>query len=152
MRQVQVVLGVGGGIAAYKSPDLVRKFKARGCDVTVVLTDAGSKFVTTHTLSAVSGNQVRNDLWDVQAERAMGHIELARWANLLVVAPGTADLLARFAHGHANDLLSTIYLATEAPVVIAPAMNQAMWRHKANQRNIGRLREDGVEFVGPDYG
>ncbi|MXW55109.1 MAG: bifunctional phosphopantothenoylcysteine decarboxylase/phosphopantothenate--cysteine ligase CoaBC [Gammaproteobacteria bacterium] len=152
MQQVQVVLGVGGGIAAYKSPDLVRKFIARGRDVTVVLTDAGSKFVTTHTLSAVSGNQVRNDLWDEQAERAMGHIELARWANLLVIAPGTADLLARLAHGHANDLLSTVYLATEAPVVIAPAMNQAMWRHKANQRNIGRLREDGVEFVGPEFG
>lgn len=149
---VQVLLGVGGGIAAYKSPDLVRKFIASGCEVSVVLTEAGAKFVTAHTLGAVSGNQVRNDLWDEQAERAMGHIELARWAHLLVVAPGTADLLARLAHGHANDLLSTIYLATEAPVVIAPAMNQAMWRHKANQRNISRLREDGVEFVGPEFG
>ena len=152
MQNLRILLGVGGGIAAYKTPDLVRKFVAKGCDVTVVLTEAGSKFVTTHTLSAVSGNQVRNDLWDEQAERAMGHIELARWANLLVVAPGTADLLARFAHGHANDLLSTVYLATDAPVVIAPAMNQAMWLHKATQRNISRLQEDGIEFIGPEIG
>ena len=152
MQNAKILLGVGGGIAAYKTPDLVRKFVAKGCDVTVVLTEAGSKFVTTHTLSAVSGNQVRNDLWDEQAERAMGHIELARWANLLVVAPGTADLLARFAHGQANDLLSTVYLATDAPVVIAPAMNQVMWLHKATQRNISRLREDGIEFVGPEIG
>lgn len=152
MQNERVVLGIGGGIAAYKTPDLVRKFVAKGCDVTVVLTEAGSKFVTTHTLSAVSGNQVRLDLWDEQAEQAMGHIELARWASLLVIAPGTADLLARLAHGHANDLLSTIYLATEAPVIVAPAMNQAMWRHSATQRNLNRLREDGVEFIGPETG
>ena len=152
MQNARILLGVGGGIAAYKTPDLVRKYVAKGYEVTVVLTEAGSKFVTTHTLSAVSGNQVRNDLWDEQAEQAMGHIELARWASLLVIAPGTADLLARLAHGHANDLLSTVYLATEAPVVIAPAMNQAMWLHKATQRNVNRLREDGIEFIGPEIG
>lgn len=149
---MRVVLGVGGGIAAYKTPDLVRKLGAKGCEVTVVLTQAGSKFVTTHTLSAVSGNQVRNDLWDEQAERAMGHIELARWADLLLIAPATADLVARLASGHANDLLSTIYLAIEAPVVVAPAMNQVMWLHKATQRNIQQLYKDGIEFVGPEFG
>ncbi|MCY3884368.1 MAG: bifunctional phosphopantothenoylcysteine decarboxylase/phosphopantothenate--cysteine ligase CoaBC [Gammaproteobacteria bacterium] len=149
---MRIVLGVGGGIAAYKTPDLVRKLITKGCEVTVVLTEAGSKFVTTHTLSAVSGNQVRNELWDEQAERAMGHIELARWADLLLLAPATADLLARLASGHANDLLSTVYLATTAPVVAAPAMNQAMWVHKATQRNVDQLHRDGIEFVGPEVG
>lgn len=148
----RILLGVSGGIAAYKSPLLVRRLREAGADVQVVLTRSAQRFVTTTTLQAVSGQPVRNDLWDEGAEASMGHIELARWAELLVVAPATADLLSRFAGGRADDLLTTLRLATRAPVLLAPAMNVAMWEHAATQRNIARLRDDGCSIAGPDSG
>ena len=152
MQDKHVLLGIGGGIAAYKTPDLVRKLLAKGYDVIPILTNAGSKFVTSHALTAVSGNRVRNDLWDEEAERAMGHIELGRWADVLLVAPATADLIARLANGLADDLLTTVRLATQAQVIVAPAMNQAMWLHETTQRNVGQLKADGVKLIGPEYG
>ncbi|MDZ7668427.1 MAG: bifunctional phosphopantothenoylcysteine decarboxylase/phosphopantothenate--cysteine ligase CoaBC [Gammaproteobacteria bacterium] len=148
----RILLGVSGGIAAYKSPLLVRRLREAGADVQVVITRSAARFVTTTTLQAVSGRPVRNDLWDEGAEAAMGHIELARWAELLVVAPATADILSRFADGRADDLLTTLRLATRAPVLLAPAMNVAMWEHAATQRNIARLREDGCSIADPDSG
>lgn len=148
----RILLGVSGGIAAYKSPLLVRRLREAGADVQVVLTRSAERFVTTTTLQAVSGQPVRNDLWDEGAEASMGHIELARWAELLVVAPATADLLSRFAGGRADDLLTTLRLATRAPVLLAPAMNVAMWEHTATQRNIAQLRDDGCSIAGPDSG
>jgi len=148
----RILLGVSGGIAAYKSPMLVRRLREAGADVQVVVTRSAARFVTTTTLQAVSGRPVRNDLWDEDAEAAMGHIELARWAEILVVAPATADVLSRFAGGRADDLLTTLRLATRAPVLLAPAMNVAMWEHAATQRNIARLREDGCSIADPDSG
>lgn len=148
----RILLGVSGGIAAYKSPMLVRRLREAGADVQVVVTRSAARFVTTTTLQAVSGRPVRNDLWDEGAEAAMGHIELARWAEILVVAPATADVLSRFAGGRADDLLTTLRLATRAPVLLAPAMNVAMWEHPATQRNIARLREDGCSIADPDSG
>ena len=152
MQNKHILLGIGGGIAAYKTPDLIRKLVDKGHQVIPVLTDAGSKFVTSQTLTAVSNNRVRQDLWDEEAERSMGHIELGRWADVLLIAPATADLIARMAGGHANDLLTTVHLATQAPVVVAPAMNQAMWLHMATQRNISQLKADGVHVIGPEHG
>ena len=125
----RILLGVSGGIAAYKAPLLVRRLRDGGADVQVVTTRSAEQFVTATTLQAVSGRVVRNDLWDPQGEAAMGHIELARWADLLVIAPATADLLSRLAAGRADDLLTTLRLATRAPVLLAPAMNVAMWEH-----------------------
>ena len=125
-RPVRILLGVTGGIAAYKSPDLVRRLRERGAEVQVVMTAGAGRFVTALSLQAVSGRPVRKTLWDEAAEAAMGHIELARWADAVLVAPATADFLARLAHGRADDLLTTLCLATTAPVHLAPAMNQQM--------------------------
>jgi phosphopantothenoylcysteine decarboxylase/phosphopantothenate--cysteine ligase len=147
-----VLLGVAGGIAAYKAAELVRRLRDAGAEVRVVLTESAARFVTPLTFQALSGNPVRSSLWDESAEAAMGHIELARWADRVVIAPATADLIARLAHGHADDLLTTLCLATSAPVAIAPAMNQQMWAHAATQANIALLRERGVNVLGPASG
>ena len=147
-----VLLGVSGGIAAYKTPDLVRKLVAKGASVRVVLTSSAEHFVSPLSLQAVSGNTVSNDLLDPAAEAAMGHIELAKWADYLVIAPGTANLLAKMANGIADDLLTTLYLASVAKTVVAPAMNQQMWQAASVRRNIALLSGDGVEFIGPAAG
>lgn len=152
MAQQTIVLGVTGGIAAYKTPELVRQLTLSGYRVIPVLSKAAENFVTNATLAAVSGERVRHSLWDEEAERAMGHIELARLADLLLVAPATANVIAKFAHGVADDLLSTIYAATQAPVMLAPAMNQQMYNHAPMQRNLQQLVEDGVQVVGPNSG
>ena len=149
---MNIVLGVAGGIAAYKSPGIVRRLKDAGHEVRVVMTAGAEAFVTSLTFQAVSGEPVHRDLLDETAEAAMGHIELARWADVVLVAPATANLMARLAHGFADDLLTTVCLATPAPVVIAPAMNQQMWRAAATRANLGVLLERGVRAVGPDAG
>ena len=155
LREVQkktIVLGITGGIAAYKAPELVRLLTTKGYRVIPVLTEAASQFVTATTLAAVSGERVRQDLWDSEAEAAMGHIELARAADLLLIAPATAASIGKFANGLADDLLSTVYLATSAPVLLAPAMNQQMYLHRSTQRNLKRLVADRVELIGPEEG
>lgn len=148
----QVLLGVTGGIAAYKSPDLVRRLREQGADVRVVLTVAAARFVTPLTFQAVSGHPVRSSLWDESAEAAMGHIELARWADLVVIAPATADFLARLAAGMADDLLTTLCLATDAPITLAPAMNRLMWSNAATQANARTLEARGMTLLGPGTG
>ncbi|XOV80090.1 MAG: bifunctional phosphopantothenoylcysteine decarboxylase/phosphopantothenate--cysteine ligase CoaBC [Aestuariibacter sp.] len=147
-----VLLGISGGIAAYKTPDLVRKLKAQGANVRVVVTQSAKSFVSSLALQAVSGLPVSDDLLDPAAEAAMGHIELARWADTLLIAPATANTLAKLTHGLADDLLSTLALATTAPITVAPAMNQQMWQAPANQTNVKILQERGVHFLGPDQG
>ncbi|WP_334014729.1 bifunctional phosphopantothenoylcysteine decarboxylase/phosphopantothenate--cysteine ligase CoaBC [Alteromonas sp. S167] len=147
-----VLLGVTGGIAAYKAPELVRKLTALGANVRVVLTDSAAEFVSPLSLQAVSGNPVHQHLLDPAAEAAMGHIELAKWADILLIAPATANTLAKLAHGMADDLLTTLYLATTAKIFIAPAMNQQMWKAHATTVNIDILREHGVHFIGPASG
>jgi len=147
-----ILLGVTGGIAAYKSPDLVRRLRERGAAVQVVMTPGASRFVTPLTFQAVSGRPVRDELWDPQGEASMGHIELARWASLVLIAPATADILARLAAGRADDLLTTLVLATEARVAVAPAMNRVMWAHPATQANVALLRSRDVEVLGPGAG
>ena len=147
-----ILLGVTGGIAAYKSPDLVRRLAEQGAEVQVAMTSAAQEFVTPMTFQAVSGRPVRTDLWDAAAEAAMGHIELARWADLVLVAPASADFLARLAHGQADDLLTTLCLATDAPIAVAPAMNRLMWANPATQANVGTLRSRGVRVFGPAEG
>jgi phosphopantothenoylcysteine decarboxylase/phosphopantothenate--cysteine ligase len=148
----QVLLGVGGGISAYKSVDLVRRLRERGYVVRVVMTHAATAFVGPLTFQAVSGHPVRTDLLDPAAEAGMGHIELARWADRLLIAPATADLMARLAAGIADDLLTTLALATEAPLILAPAMNQQMWRHPATRDNLARLVSRGARILGPGMG
>jgi phosphopantothenoylcysteine decarboxylase/phosphopantothenate--cysteine ligase len=148
----RILLGVTGGIAAYKSPDLVRRLIERGAEVQVVMTAGAREFVAPLTFQAVSGREVRSDLWDESAERAMSHIELARWADLILVAPATADFLAHLAHGMADNLLSTLCLASSAPVAVAPAMNRLMWSNAATQANVAQLRARGVHVFGPDSG
>ncbi len=150
--KTRVLLGVTGGIAAYKSPDLVRRLIERGADVQVVMTPGAQRFVTPMTFQAVSGRPARVELWDEAAEAAMGHIELARWAQLVLIAPASADFIARLAGGRADDLLATLCLATEAPIVVAPAMNRVMWANKATQANIGLLESRGVRILGPGSG
>ncbi|MHA7817307.1 MAG: bifunctional phosphopantothenoylcysteine decarboxylase/phosphopantothenate--cysteine ligase CoaBC [Pseudohaliea sp.] len=147
-----VVLGVCGGIAAYKSAFLVRELQARGADVRVIMTRGAEAFITPLTLQALSTHPVHRDLLDEEAERGMGHIELARWADLLLVAPATADCLARLAAGRADDLLTTVALATAAPVLVAPAMNQQMWADAATAANIATLEARGIHRVGPADG
>ena len=149
---VHVLLGVSGGIAAYKGAETVRRLRDAGADVRVVLTENAARFVTALTFQALSGNAVRTSLWDESAEAAMGHIELARWADEILIAPASADLIARLAHGQADDLLTTLCLATAAPVSVAPAMNQQMWANAATQANIGVLRSRGVRVFGPASG
>jgi phosphopantothenoylcysteine decarboxylase/phosphopantothenate--cysteine ligase len=148
----RILLGVTGGIAAYKSPDLVRRLREKGADVQVVMTPSAEKMVSPTVFQAVSGHPVRGDLWDEQAEAAMGHIELARWADLVLVAPATAHTMAQLAAGTAGGLLTTLCLASEAQLVLAPAMNQAMWRHPATQHNREVLAQRGVRFIGPAHG
>jgi phosphopantothenoylcysteine decarboxylase/phosphopantothenate--cysteine ligase len=147
-----VLLGVTGGIAAYKSPDLVRRLMEAGAEVRVVLTPSAARLVSGTVFQAVSGHPVRCDLWDAEAEAAMGHIELARWADLVLIAPATAHLMSQLAAGAAGNLLTTLCLATTAPLVLAPAMNQAMWRHPATQANRATLESRGVGFIGPATG
>jgi len=149
---MNVLIGITGGIAAYKTPDLVRRLRERGADVQVVMTDAALQFVTATSLQAVSGRPVRSSLWDAGAEAAMGHIELARWADRVLVAPATADFLAKLASGSAPDLLSTLCLATRAPVYVAPAMNHAMWENPAVQANCALLASRGIHILGPGEG
>jgi phosphopantothenoylcysteine decarboxylase / phosphopantothenate---cysteine ligase len=147
-----IILGVTGGIAAYKSADLIRRLRDAGAEVRVVMTEAACEFITPLTLQALSGNPVRRDLFDPAAEAAMGHIELARWADAVVIAPASADFLARLAAGSAGDLLSTLCLASDSPLLVAPAMNQAMWRDAATRANCDRLQERGVHVAGPGVG
>ncbi len=152
MEGKRILLGVTGGIAAYKGPDLVRRLRERGAEVQVVMTRSAGEFITAMTFQAVSGRPVRTDLWDPAAEAAMGHIELARWADLVIVAPATADFLARLASGRADDLLTTLCLATEAPIAVAPAMNRVMWANPATQANIATLTQRKVTVLGPAAG
>ena len=148
----RILLGITGGIAAYKSAELARLFSKAGADVRVVMTPAATEFITPLTLQALSGNKVHTQLLDAEAEAGMGHIELARWPDLVVVAPASADFLARVASGQAGDLLSTLVLATKAPVAVAPAMNQAMWNSPATQDNLAALGARGMLIFGPDSG
>tara|TARA_B100001093_G_scaffold381904_1_gene367461 strand:+ start:28 stop:1239 length:1212 start_codon:yes stop_codon:yes gene_type:complete len=148
----RILLIISGGIAAFKSLDLIRRLRERGVIVTPVMTKAASQFVTPLSVSALAGKKVFQDLFDLTSEAEMGHIELSRSADLIVVAPASADLVAKMAAGNANSLASTILLATDTPVMIAPAMNLRMWSHAATQRNIQTLKEDGIQFVGPNEG
>lgn len=150
--QKRIIVGIGGGIAAYKSAELVRRLRDLGADVHVVMTRGAREFITPLTLQALSGNPVHTDLLDPKAEAAMGHIELARWADLVLVAPCTADLMSRLVQGAANDLLTTLILATDAPVALAPAMNQAMWADSATQANADILSQRGFKLLGPGAG
>ena len=152
MNGKHILLGVTGGIAAYKAADLVRRLRERGAEVQVVMTAGAREFVTPLTFQALSGRPVRTDLWDPAAEAAMGHIELARWAQLVLIAPASADFLARLAQGSAPDLLSTLCLATTAPIAVAPAMNHQMWANPATQANVALLRERGIRILGPAAG
>lgn len=147
-----ILLIIGGGIAAFKSLDLIRRLRERGAVVTPVLTRAGEEFVTPLSVSALAGNKAFRDLFDLGDEAEMGHIQLSRVADLVVVAPATADLMAKMAHGLANDLASTLLLATDTPVLIAPAMNVRMWEHAATKRNLATLKGDGIAIVGPNDG
>ena len=148
----RVLLCVCGGIAAYKSVELVRRLRDAGAEVQVAMTDAAQRFVSAQSFQAVSHRLVRTTLWDAAAEAAMGHLELARWADQVVLAPATANTLAKLAHGFADDLVSTLCLATTAPLTIAPAMNHRMWLHPATQANVATLLQRGVRQVGPDDG
>ena len=148
----RILLCVGGGIAAYKSLDLVRRLRDAGAQVQVAMTAGAQQFVTPLSFQALSGQPARTSLWDSAAEQAMGHIELARWADRVLVAPATADLLARLANGLADDLVTTLCLATTAPITVAPAMNHRMWLHPATQSNIDVLRTRGVQVIGPEDG
>ncbi len=148
----RVLLGVTGGIAAYKSAELVRRLRDRDVDVQVVMTDGAREFVTPMTFQALSGRPVRSTLWDAAAEAAMGHIELARWPDRILIAPASADFLARLAHGLADDLLTTLCLATDRPIAVAPAMNRLMWANAATQDNIAQLASRGVRVLGPAEG
>lgn len=148
----RILLCVGGGIAAYKALELVRRLREAGAEVQVAMTAGAQQFVTPLSFQALSGHATRTSLWDSAAEQAMGHLELARWADRVIVAPATADLLARLANGHADDLVSTLCLATTAPLSVAPAMNHRMWLNPATQANVAALRERGVQVIGPDDG
>jgi len=152
LQDKKIVLGISGGIAAYKTPELVRRLKDQGANIRVVMTDGAKAFITPLTLQAVSGNEVADSLLDTQAELAMGHIELAKWADLVIIAPATADIIARITAGMANDLLTTLCLATSAPIVIAPAMNQQMWHALPTQANIKTLSERNIKIWGPGSG
>ena len=152
MNGKRILLIVGGGIAAYKACELVRLLKKDGMTVCCVVTAAGQKFVTPMTLAALSEEQVYTELFDLKDETEMGHIQLSRAADLLIVAPATADLMAKMAAGLADDLASTLLLATDKPVLAAPAMNVRMWQHPATRRNVATLKHDGVTVMEPDEG
>ena len=147
-----ILLGVSGGIAAYKSAELVRLLKKQGAEVRVVMTKSAMQFISPLTFQALSGNPVHSELLDTDEENAMGHISLARWADMLLIAPATANLMAKLSHGLADDLLSTLYLAATCPVYVAPAMNQAMWNKAVTQENIAQLQRHGVRLIGPAQG
>jgi phosphopantothenoylcysteine decarboxylase/phosphopantothenate--cysteine ligase len=146
------LLGVSGGIAAYKACEVVRRLRDTGAEVRVVLTENAERFVTALTFQALSGQPVRHGLWDAEAEMGMGHLELARWADAVLIAPASADTLAKLAYGFADDLLCTLCLATTAPLAVAPAMNHRMWLHPATQANVATLRARGVAILGPANG
>ena len=148
----KILLIIGGGIAAYKCLDLIRRLAERGASVTPVLTRAATEFVTPLSVAALAGEKVYTDLFDLTDEAEMGHIQLSRAADLVVVAPATADLLAKMAGGHANDLATTLLMATDKPVLVAPAMNVRMWEHPATQRNVKTLKADGIRIIGPNKG
>lgn len=148
----RVLLCVCGGIAAYKAAQLVRRLRDAGADVRVAMTDNAQRFVGAATFQALSGQPVRTSLWDEAAEAAMGHIELARWADRIVVAPATANTLAKLAHGFADDLVSTLCLASDAALFVAPAMNRLMWAHPATQANVATLQGRGATLLGPGTG
>jgi len=152
MHGKSVLLIIGGGIGAYKSLELIRRLREREVQVRAILTRAGAEFVTPLSVSALTAQKTWQELFSLTDEAEMGHIQLSRSADLLVVAPATADLMAKLAQGHANDLASTVLLATDKPVLMAPAMNVRMWTHAATQRNLARLESDGILFVGPDEG
>ena len=148
----RLLLCVSGGVAVYKAADLVRRLRDAGAEVQVAMTENAQRFVGAQTFQALSGRPVRSSLWDPAAEAAMGHIELARWADRIVLAPATANTIARLAHGFADDLVSTLCLASTAPLVVCPAMNHRMWLHPATQANVALLRERGATIVGPEDG
>ena len=148
----RVLTGITGGIAAYKSAELVRRLRDAGADVRVVMTQAATEFITPLTMQAVSGNPVHSHLLDADAESGMSHIELARWADTVLVAPASANFIAKMAHGRADDLLSTLCLATEGPVALAPAMNQQMWLNLATQENVAAIKKHGIRIFGPAAG
>ncbi|HZT47786.1 MAG TPA: flavoprotein, partial [Hyphomicrobiaceae bacterium] len=148
----RVVLVIGGGIAAYKCLELIRRLRERGIAVRAVMTRAAQEFITPLSVGALSGDRVFTDLFDLDGEHEIGHIRLSREASLIVVAPATADLLAKMAGGHADDLASCVLMATDKPVLVAPAMNPRMWLHPATRRNVALLEADGVHFVGPGIG
>ncbi len=148
----QILIGISGGIAAYKTAELARQLIKNGADVRVCMTKAACEFITPLTLQALTGNPVHTDLLDVEAEAGMGHIELARWADLIMIAPASADIMARLTHGHANDLLSTVCLATDAPIHLAPAMNRLMWSNPATQHNAQLLQQRDITLHGPAEG
>jgi phosphopantothenoylcysteine decarboxylase / phosphopantothenate---cysteine ligase len=152
LSQQRILLGVSGGIAAYKAADLVRRLQDAGAQVRVVMTEGAKQFITPLTFQALSGYPVRDSLWDHEAEAAMGHIELARWATQILIAPASANTIARLANGRAEDLLSTLCLASDAPIRVAPAMNRLMWANESTQKNIQLLRERGVVILGPGSG
>ncbi|GLX78634.1 phosphopantothenoylcysteine decarboxylase [Thalassotalea insulae] len=152
LQEKNIVLGITGGIAAYKIPELVRRLKEHGANIRVVMTEGAKAFITPLTLQAVSGNTVSDNLLDTEAELAMGHIELAKWADLVLIAPATANTIAKITHGHAEDILSTLVLATPAPIFIAPAMNQQMWHATATQENIATLNNRKINIWGPGQG
>lgn len=149
---MNIVLGISGGIAAYKTPELVRRLRERGAAVQIVMTESAREFVTETALQAVSGRPIRSNLWDKEAEASMSHIELARWADAILIAPATAEMLSRLAAGSAPDLLTTLCLATEAPIAIAPAMNRVMWSNAAVQSNRRKIEERGITIIGPETG
>jgi len=148
----RIILGVSGGIAAYKAPDLVRRLRERGAEVRVVLTRGAEAFITPLTFQAVSHQPVHSELLDPEAEAGMGHLELARWADRVLIAPASADLIARLAAGLADDLLTTLCLATEAPLIVCPAMNHIMWQAPATQANTQQLIDRSVTMLGPETG
>ena len=148
----RILLALCGGIAAYKSAELARRFTKAGCDVQVVMTDSALRFIGAQTFQALTGKPVRSSLWDEAAEAAMGHIELARWPDAIVIAPATANTLAKIAHGFADDLLTTLVLATDKPIFVAPAMNRLMWANAATQANMNTLRSRGFKVIGPGNG
>lgn len=147
-----ILLGVSGGIAAYKAAELVRLFKKQGADVRVVMTKSALQFISPLTFQALSGNSVHSELLDTDAENAMGHINLARWADAFIIAPATANIIAKLSYGLADDLLSTLYLAATCPVYVAPAMNQAMWNNAVTQENVEKLKRHGIGIIGPEQG
>ena len=148
----KILLGVSGSVAAYRAPELARRLAEHGAEVRAVLTDGGAKLISPLLMQAVTGAPARCSLWDEAAEAAMSHIELARWADCIVIAPATANTIARLARGEASDLLGTLCLASNAPVLVAPAMNRNMWSNRATQKNCASLRERGCVLVGPDHG